>query len=188
MKTLCNEINEALEPKNESAKGFKKEFPELHKVIMKDDGADIIANTEVVKKVPTKAGDVYVVETSGHSHYFSLKHGWVGEEDEGLDHEDFEKHQSEFDKNKKKAEVTRITEAQHYNTKMRGIEEKMGSRRIRMGLKEYNKMIKNMMDKKHPSPNPVSEKDMCLLKEACTLLEQCIPRLKDVKETRRKGK
>ena len=183
---LCSEIKEQL-GFSESVKGFKAKFPELYKVIMKDGGADIVRDADEIVKVATKAGDVYIVTTAGHSHYFSLKHGWVGEEDEGLDHKDFEKHQSEFDKNRKKGEVTKITETQHYNTKVRGLDEKMGSRRIRMGVTESLKAVKSMLDENSASPNPLTDKDRKLLSECSTLFEQSIPRLKEVKETKRKG-
>jgi hypothetical protein len=184
---LCSDINEALNV-SESAKGLKAKFPELFKVIIKDGGADIARDAEMVTKVDTKGGDVYIVTTAGHANYFSLKYGWIGEEDEGLDHKNFEKHQAEFDKNKKKGEKTKITEAQHYNTKVRGLDASMGSRRIRMGVKESLKAVKKMLDENNSSPNPLTNKDRKLLTECSTLFEQAIPRLKEVKETRRKGK
>ena len=183
---LCNKINEELS--NESAKGLKDINPELLKVILKDGGDDIARDAKEIKKVSTKAGDVYVVITDGHSNYFSLKHGWIGEEDEGLDHKDFIKHQDEFDKNLKKSKSEKITEAQHYNTKVRELAETMGSRKIRMGVKESKKYVDNMINADHASPNPLADKDLKILQECSTLLGQTIPRLKEVKETRRKGK
>lgn len=187
MEKICNEIEEALNV-SEGVKGFKDKFPKLHKLMVKEGALDMADNAESVKKVTTKGGDIFVVKTEDHSNYFHLKYGWVGEEDDGLDHEEMEKHADEFNKNIKKSKPQNITEAQHYNTKVRGIAENMGSRKIRLGVKETLKSVKNMLNEKHSSPNPLTDKDRKLLTECSTLLEQAIPRLRDVKETKRKVK
>lgn len=83
-------------------------------------------------------------------------------------------------------ELKQVLEGQHYNTKVRGVDENMGSRRIRMGIKESMKAIGNMKNENHPSPNPLTNKDLKLLDECVSLMEQCIPRLRDVKETRKR--
>lgn len=183
---LCNKINEEL--LCESVKGFKDKFPELNKLLKKENSLDMAKDAISVTTVPTKGGDIFVIKTPEFTNYFHMKYGWVGESEGGIDHEVMAKYEDEFEKNLKNIKSVKITEAQHYNTKMRSVEEKMGSRRIRMGINEYKKMIENMLDKNHPSPNPVGEKDKQLLTECSTLLEQSIPRLKAIKETRRRGK
>jgi len=79
-----------------------------------------------------------------------------------------------------------ISEAQHYNTKIRQVDENVGSRKIRLGLKESLNYINNMMDENNSSPNPLTDKDRLLLEESSVLIKQAIPRLKEVKETKRK--
>lgn len=186
MTKICNEINEAI--MNETEKGFKKQFPELYKVMAKEGSLDMARDAVSVTDVGTNGGSIFIVTTPQHSNYFHLKHGWVGEEDEGIDHDKMEKHAMEFNKLKHKNNPVKITEGKHYNTKVRELAEKMGSKKIRMGLKESKKYINNMLNKDHASPNPLTDKDRKLLSECSTLIEQAIPRLKDVKETRRKGK
>ena len=81
--------------------------------------------------------------------------------------------------------VLDLNEASHFNTKVRQLEGS-GSRKIRLALKETKRMIDNMLDKKHSSPNPKTDIDRMALKESKTLLDQTMIRLKEVKET--KGK
>lgn len=76
-------------------------------------------------------------------------------------------------------------EAQHYNTKVRGIDSSMGSRKIRLGVQENMKGVKNMIDSKHPTPNPADKKSKDLLSEAVVLMEQTIHRLKEVKDRKK---
>jgi len=76
-------------------------------------------------------------------------------------------------------------EAKHFNTKVRDLGG-VGSRKIRLSLKEAKRMVENMLDTNHPSPNPRSESDKRLLQESSVLLKQSMDRLKDVKETKRK--
>lgn len=186
MMKLCNEINEAL--LDESLKGFKADFPELYKLLNKENSLDMAKDAVSVTTVPTKGGDIFVIKTPDFSNYFHMKYGWVGEEDGGLDHEEMEKHQDEFKKNLKNIKAVKITESQHYNTKVRSLAEKMGSRKIRLGVTESRKYVECMLDEMHESPNPLTDKDRKLLQECSALLGQTIPRLKEVKETRRKVK
>jgi len=79
-----------------------------------------------------------------------------------------------------------ISETQHYNTKVRDLAENMGSRKIRLGMKESLKAVSDMLDRNHPSPNPLTDKDLKLLQECSMLIKQAIPRLKEVRETKRK--
>ncbi len=83
-------------------------------------------------------------------------------------------------------EIEYIEEAQHHNTKVRSLAEKVGSRKIRLTVQETKKMIENMLNEKHPSPSPKTENDRKVLEDCKVLAEQMIPRLKEVKE--RKGK
>lgn len=181
--TLCNELNNLL---NESANGFKNEFPELYKTLKRESSLDMAKDALSVTKVPTKGGDIFVIKTPEFTNYFSNKYGWVGNSDSGIDSDELGKYQDEFDRNIKKESPIKITEAQHYNTKMRAVEENMGSKRIRMGINEYKKMIENMLDTNHPSPSPVGEKDKYLLNESIALISQIIPRLRDVKESKKR--
>ena len=80
-----------------------------------------------------------------------------------------------------------VNEAKHFNTKVRQLEG-LGSRQIRLALKESSRMIENMLNPNNDAPNPKSEVDRVALLESTKLLEQAIVRLKSVKETRRKKK
>ena len=83
--------------------------------------------------------------------------------------------------------TSRILEAKHFNTKVRQLEG-LGSRKIRLTLKESKRMIENMMNPEDASPNPKNDLDKMALKESVQLLEQAMIRLKAVKETKHKRK
>lgn len=81
--------------------------------------------------------------------------------------------------------IIALNEGKHFNTKVRGIESsKKGSRVIRLAVKEAKKMVSDMMNKSHPSPNPKTEKDNALLNECGVLMHQTMERLKEVKESK----
>ena len=73
-------------------------------------------------------------------------------------------------------------EGQHYNTKVRGIDENIGSRKIRLGVKECLNMAEKMLDKNNTAPNPSNPTSTALLKEASDHLNSAIVKLKEVKE------
>jgi hypothetical protein len=75
----------------------------------------------------------------------------------------------------------KILEAKHFNTKVRQLEG-MGSRKIRLTLKESKRMIESMMDPSKKSPNPKGDLDKIALQESMQLLDQAMIRLKSVKE------
>jgi len=79
----------------------------------------------------------------------------------------------------------KFLEAQHFNTKVRDLGG-MGSRKIRLSLKESKRMVDNMLNENHDSPNPKGSDDVKLLNESIVLMNQAMMRLKDVKETKRK--
>lgn len=81
----------------------------------------------------------------------------------------------------------KILEAKHHNTKVRQLEG-IGSRKIRLTLKESKRMISNMLNKSDPSPNPKGDLDRIALDESMRLLDQTMIRLKEVKETKNKKK
>jgi hypothetical protein len=77
---------------------------------------------------------------------------------------------------------------QHLNTKVRSQVSKNGSRSARIMVQEASKMLKNMLDPKHNSPNPKSEIDVVRLKEAIHMGKQMAKHIKVVKETKRSRK
>lgn len=81
--------------------------------------------------------------------------------------------------------VVEMLEGKHFNTKVRALEG-VGSRKIRLAIKEAKKMAENMMNKNHNSPDPKSSIDANYLKEACGLMDHTMERLKIVKETKSK--
>jgi len=79
-----------------------------------------------------------------------------------------------------------LDEALHFNTKVRALEG-MGSRKIRLAVKEAKRMVEQMMDPKSQTPNPKDEESMRLLSDAKFLLNQSETRLKQVREKKYKG-
>lgn len=78
-------------------------------------------------------------------------------------------------------------EAKHQNTKVRQTYEKAGSRKARLTVKEAKRMCEQMLDRKHPSPNPKGDVDRVYLKEACAIMTEAMSKLKTVKETKKKN-
>lgn len=84
--------------------------------------------------------------------------------------------------------LAKLDEAQHQNMKVRQTYEKMGSRKARLTVKEASRMIECMLNEKHDSPNPKTETDAVLLKEASHILSEGMKKLKIVKESSKKVK
>jgi len=79
----------------------------------------------------------------------------------------------------------KFLEAKHFNTKVRDLGG-VGSRKIRLSIKESRRMTENMLDPNHDSPNPKDNDDIKALNESIILMNQAMMRLKEVKETKRK--
>lgn len=79
-------------------------------------------------------------------------------------------------------------EGTHYNTKIRSLDEKAGLRRIRMGLRESYRLIGNILDPNHPTPNPESDKDAKVLNECMASISESANKLLNVKTVKRMKK
>lgn len=62
-------------------------------------------------------------------------------------------------------QLKQVCEGIHYNTKIRSLDERAGIRRIRMGMRESARLIGNILNPQHPTPNPASEKDAEVLEK-----------------------
>jgi hypothetical protein len=74
------------------------------------------------------------------------------------------------------------------NTKVRGQVECYGTRAARIMVQEANKILANVLDPKHESPNPKAQADMVQIKEAMHIGNEMVKRIKGVKETKKKMK
>lgn len=86
---------------------------------------------------------------------------------------------------KKKPLSKQILEGMHYSTKVRQIDEAAGVRRIRMGLRVSKKMIENLLNPEHPTPNPETDKDRRHLEECKEHLEKITEKLTKVRTRKR---
>ena len=81
-----------------------------------------------------------------------------------------------------------ILEGTHYSTKVRQIDESAGVRRIRMGLNVSRKMIENLLNPDHCTPNPESDADRECLDECQKTINELSEKLKTVRTCRRAKK
>ena len=77
--------------------------------------------------------------------------------------------------------------SKHFNTKVRALEG-VGSRKIRLAVKETKRMVECMLDPSHSAPNPLNSESEKYLEETKVLLKQSMDRLKDVKESKNRKK
>lgn len=85
----------------------------------------------------------------------------------------------------KKPLAEQLLEGTHYSTKVRLIDESAGTRRIRMGLNVSRKMVENLLNPEHPTPNPETEDDKKYLEECRDALNGMSEKLLKVKTRRR---
>jgi hypothetical protein len=85
----------------------------------------------------------------------------------------------------KKPLAEQLLEGTHYSTKVRQIDEAAGTRRIRMGINVSRKMVENLLNPEHPTPNPETEEDRKCLEECRDTLNDMSEKLKAVKTRRR---
>lgn len=76
----------------------------------------------------------------------------------------------------------------YLNTKVRSQAEKKGSRSARIMVQEANKILTNMLNPKHDSPNPKTEADMVKIKESLAIGKEMAKHIKSVKDTKGKMK
>ena len=79
-----------------------------------------------------------------------------------------------------------LNEGQHYNTKVRDLDENIGSRKIRLGIKECRKMTEKMLNKDNKAPNPADTTSEALLNEVASHLDNAVTKLKAVKDTKKR--
>jgi hypothetical protein len=82
-------------------------------------------------------------------------------------------------------QLKQIAEGVHYNTKIRSLDEKAGIRRIRMGMRESARLIANILNPNHPTPNPASQKDGEVLEKCREALTKLSEELGSVRTSRR---
>ena len=78
-----------------------------------------------------------------------------------------------------------VDEGMHYNTKIRQVESKRGSRHIRLGVQEYKKMIEGMLNPNNKAPNPADKDSQIKLQECNFLMERTVKRLREVKDSKK---
>jgi hypothetical protein len=78
-----------------------------------------------------------------------------------------------------------VDEGQHYNTRVRQIESKRGSRHIRLGVQEYKKMVEGMLNPNNKAPNPANKDSQIKLEATNFFLEKCVKNLKEVKDSKK---
>ena len=83
-------------------------------------------------------------------------------------------------------EYEEVEKKKKLNTKVRDQVENYGSRSARIMVQEACKILNNMLDPDHSSPNPSSQADMVKIKEAMHMGKEMAKHIKSVKE--RKGK
>ena len=81
-----------------------------------------------------------------------------------------------------------LCEGLHYSTKIRSLDERAGIRRIRMGLRESAKLMGNILNPNHPTPNPATDDDAAVLNECQTSLHDMSEKLLGVRTAKRKSK
>jgi len=77
-------------------------------------------------------------------------------------------------------------EGSQYRTKVKSTDGFQGSRHIRHLVEGAKKRVGYMTSLKHPSPNPKTKQDVALLNECVGLMEQCISKLREVKDTKKR--
>jgi hypothetical protein len=88
--------------------------------------------------------------------------------------------------NKQKNEMADEKEViKRLNTRVKGQIENYGSRSARILVQEGMKILNNMLNKDHPSPNPRTQADMVMMKEAVHMGGEMVKKIKSVKETKR---
>lgn len=78
-----------------------------------------------------------------------------------------------------KVRAIKLSEGFHFNTKIKQLEAKHHPVKIKLALKEAHRMVENILDPGHPSPNPV---DM----DSRKVLESCSRRLGGLMEDMKK--
>lgn len=72
------------------------------------------------------------------------------------------------------------------NTRVRGQVEKYGSRASRLMVQEAIKILENMSNPNHNSPNPKTQTDLVYMKEAIHIGKEMVKKIKPIQETKRK--
>ncbi len=83
--------------------------------------------------------------------------------------------------------VLAVCEGAHYHTKIRSIDEQASIKRIRMGLRESARLMGNILNPDHPTPDPEGHVDAHILSECHAALGGMSERLSTVK-TKKKSK
>lgn len=78
-----------------------------------------------------------------------------------------------------------LCEGAHYHTKVRSIDEQASVKRIRMGMRESARLIGNILDPNHPTPNPSTDDDASALNECQAQLHEMAEKLLTVKTSKR---
>lgn len=78
-----------------------------------------------------------------------------------------------------------VDEGVHFHTKIRQLESTIHPRKVKLAVREAKRMVECMMDTKHPSPNPVSNEDLDLLKSSQSNLGAVVESLNKVRVQKR---
>jgi len=81
-----------------------------------------------------------------------------------------------------------IDEGMHFDTKIRMLEASYMPVKIRLALKESGRMIENILNTEHPSPNPATAADSDILISVAEKLRFITEALKPVKVMKRRKK
>lgn len=81
-----------------------------------------------------------------------------------------------------------ITEGAHYNTKIKMLEASHHPTKVRLGLKATKRMLNEMLDMTHPSPNPADDESRKTLESAVKKIGGIMESLKMVSVKKRGGK
>ena len=78
-----------------------------------------------------------------------------------------------------------LIEGMHYGTKIRQVEGSQGTRKAKMAIREAKRLVENLLDPNHPSPNPVSDQDKQLLLDSSHNLDSAITKVSEAKVAKR---
>jgi len=76
-------------------------------------------------------------------------------------------------------------EGMHYSTKVRQVEGSYGTRKAKMAVREAKRMVEELLDINHPSPNPVNDDSKQLLLDSVNCLSDAHDKIAEAKVAKR---
>ena len=81
-----------------------------------------------------------------------------------------------------------LPEGMHYGTKIRQVEGSQGTRKAKMAIREAKRLVEQLLDPNHPSPNPVADTDKQLLLDSQQNLSSAMTKVSEARVARRAKK